>query len=77
MQRLYNLFVEIPSKQGRKLLNDFGLYTGRNVVGNHADSNLPIPEELPILANYKPGVGSVVRVAAWDPRVLSSSPVGR
>ena len=26
---------------------------------------------------YKPGVGLVVRVAAWDPRVLSSSPVGR
>ena len=25
----------------------------------------------------KPGVGLVVRVAAWDPRVLSSSPVGR
>ena len=23
------------------------------------------------------GVGLVVRVAAWDPRVLSSSPVGR
>ena len=27
--------------------------------------------------NYKPGVGLVVRVAAWYPRVLSSSPVGR
>ena len=25
----------------------------------------------------KPGVGLMVRVAAWDPRVLSSSPVGR
>ena len=25
----------------------------------------------------KPGVGLVVRVAAWDPRVLSSIPVGR
>ena len=25
----------------------------------------------------QPGVGLVVRVAAWDPRVLSSSPVGR
>ena len=24
----------------------------------------------------KPGVGVVVRVAAWDPRVLNSSPVG-
>ena len=24
----------------------------------------------------KPGVGLVVRAAAWDPRVLSSSPVG-
>ena len=24
----------------------------------------------------KPGVGFVVRVVAWDPRVLSSSPVG-
>jgi len=26
--------------------------------------------------SYKPGVGLVVRVVAWDPRVLSSSPVG-
>ena len=24
----------------------------------------------------KPGVGLVVRAAAWDPRILSSSPVG-
>ena len=29
------------------------------------------------LDRNKPGVGSVVRVAAWDPRVLSSSPIGR
>ena len=26
---------------------------------------------------HKPGVGLVVMVATWDPRVLSSSPVGR
>jgi len=25
----------------------------------------------------EPGVGSVFRVVAWDPRVLSSSPIGR
>ena len=30
-----------------------------------------------LLGPEKPGVGLVVRVAAWDPRVLSSSPVGR
>ena len=29
------------------------------------------------LCKQQPGVGFVVRVAAWDPRVLSSSPVGR
>ena len=37
------------------------------------------PHSMDILEHplLKPGVGSVVRVAAWDPRVLSSSPVGR
>ena len=35
-------------------------------------------EHLLILGQQsKPGVGLVVRVAAWDPRVLSSSPIGR
>ena len=29
-----------------------------------------------IMGDFRPGVGLVVRVAAWDPRVLSSSPVG-
>ena len=30
-----------------------------------------------ITLHIKPGVGAVVKVAAWDPRVRSSSPVGR
>ena len=31
---------------------------------------------LSVIGKCQPGVGLVVRVAAWDPRVLSSSPVG-
>ena len=34
-------------------------------------------ERVLIMGDFKPGVGLVVRVVAWDPRVLSSSPVGR
>ena len=48
----YNLFIEITPKPGWKLLKVSGLYTGRTVVGNHTDSNLPITEKLPISAKH-------------------------
>ena len=53
MQRcFYNLFIEIPPKQGWKLLKVSGLYTVCTVVDNHTDFNLPIPEKMPILAKH-------------------------
>jgi len=41
------------------------------------DTNLINDAYPPHTAQAKPGVGLVVRVAAWDPRVLSSSLVAR
>ena len=35
-----------------------------------------LPVIWPYQETLKPGVGVVIRVVAWDPRVLSSSPVG-
>ena len=36
----------------------------------------PIPPGIGV-GDFNPGVGLAVRVVAWDPRVLSSSPVRR
>ena len=38
---------------------------------------MPLADSCEYTLGEQPGVGSVVRVAAWDPRVLSSSPIGR
>ena len=35
------------------------------------------PHSLEGGVGFRPGVGLAVRVVAWDPRVLSSSPIGR
>ena len=48
------------------------------ICGIHAELlKVGVNVVLMSLHAVKPGVGLVVRVAAWDPRVLNSSPVGR
>ena len=64
--KIFNELVEIVARhykpKPRKIVSRYKFYTHGRKEGQSVS---------------KPSVGLVVRVMAWDPRVLSSSPVGR